>query len=117
VAKKAATPAARPAAAKSPAKASSAKPQDTKAPQRPEAVEVPVKHISPEEAVAHIQALLEVKHERVRQGPTWPDADPQSHGGNAGMHPPVSGDMASNGDVADSHTLPAPRNDLGKRKS
>ena len=80
-------------------------------------VEVPVKHITPEEAVAHIQALLEVKHERVRQGPSWPDADPQSHGGNAGMHPPVSGEMASNGDVADSHTLPAPRNDLGKRKS
>ena len=32
-------------------------------------------HVSQEEAVAHIQALLEAKQERVRQGPGWPGAE------------------------------------------
>jgi hypothetical protein len=41
--------------------------------------ETPVKHISPEEAVAHIQALLDAKHERDRQGPQWPGAAQQAH--------------------------------------
>ncbi|ODV16136.1 MAG: hypothetical protein ABT19_08710 [Rhodanobacter sp. SCN 68-63] len=49
----------------------------------------PVRHISPEEAVAHIQALLDAKHERDRQGPSWPGADQAAHpaGGAPPMHP------------------------------
>ena len=50
----------------------------------------PVKHISPEEAVAHIQALLEAKQERVRQGPNWPGADQQAHPTEE-SHPPQNG--------------------------
>ncbi|MET0936926.1 MAG: hypothetical protein ABWX83_13100 [Luteibacter sp.] len=34
-----------------------------------------MQHISQEEAVAHIQALLEAKRERDRQPPTWPTGD------------------------------------------
>jgi hypothetical protein len=45
-------------------------------------------HISPEEAVAHIQALLQAKQERVKQGPAWPGATSVPHGdnGNASNH-------------------------------
>ncbi|WP_235499640.1 hypothetical protein [Frateuria sp. Soil773] len=31
--------------------------------------------------MAHIQALLEAKQERVRQGPNWPGAEQQAHPG------------------------------------
>ena len=41
------------------------------------------KHLTPQEAAEHIQALLEAKQERVRQGPTWPGAD-EHPGGNNG---------------------------------
>jgi hypothetical protein len=34
-----------------------------------------VQHISQEEAVAHIQALLDAKRERDRQPPSWPTGD------------------------------------------
>jgi hypothetical protein len=50
--------------AKSPPKATPRKPAHSE-PEHPP-------HISQEEAVAHIQALLDAKRERVRQGPTWP---------------------------------------------
>jgi hypothetical protein len=72
-----------------------------------------VRHISPEEAVAHIQALLDAKHERVQQGPTWPGANP-SHPASSGpeLHPPVAG----SGGGGDAY-VPAPqRNEQSKRK-
>jgi hypothetical protein len=34
-----------------------------------------VAHISQEEAVAHIQALLDAKRERDRQPPSWPSTE------------------------------------------
>jgi hypothetical protein len=43
-------------------------------------------HISPEEAVAHIQALLQAKQERVKQGPTWPGATSAPHSDNGDLH-------------------------------
>ncbi|WP_170211487.1 hypothetical protein [Fulvimonas soli] len=48
-----------------------------------------MKHISPEEAVAHIQDLLQAKRERVRQGPNWPGAAQQARpdNGSAGHVP------------------------------
>jgi hypothetical protein len=54
-----------------------------------------ISHISPEEAVAHIQALLRAKQERVKQGPHWPGAKSEpnavnghvSHGDNQGSGP------------------------------
>jgi hypothetical protein len=82
-------------------------------------VDAPIKHISPEEAVAHIQALLEAKQDRVRQGPGWPDANPTQPMASGGeMHPPVSaevGGMPSEG--ADSRVLAAQRGDQSKRKA
>jgi len=36
-------------------------------------------HITQEEAVAQIQALLEAKRERVQRGPDWPGAESQAH--------------------------------------
>jgi hypothetical protein len=57
------------------------------APRANPAEAAPVRHISPEEAVAHIQALLDAKHERDRQGPSWPGADQSAHpAGGASMH-------------------------------
>jgi hypothetical protein len=50
-----------------------------------------VQHITPEEAVAHIQDLLQAKRERVRQGPSWPGAAQQAHpGGEPSGHVPSS---------------------------
>jgi len=43
-----------------------------------------VQHITQEEAVAHIQALLEAKKERDRQPPPWPAGD---RNGNPGAQP------------------------------
>ena len=78
---------------------------------RAEAQSAPA-HISPEEAVAHIQALLQAKQERVKQGPSWPGAnaspqpgngDNHNHAGNHGadaIHNHVSharGDQSKNG--------------------
>jgi hypothetical protein len=73
-----------------------------------------VKHISPEEAVAHIQALLDAKHERVQQGPTWPGANPsQPAPSGTELHPRVG----NVGGSEDAH-VPAPqRNEQAKRKS
>jgi hypothetical protein len=58
----------------------------------------PVQHISQEEAVAHIQALLDAKRERDRQPPTWPTGD-------AGHGIPSS---PSSGDNGQASTAPSP---------
>ena len=72
-----------------------------------------MRHISPEEAVAHIQALLDAKHDRDQRGPDWPGANPSHPPSNiADLHPPVSG--AGGGD--DGHVLSAQRNEQNKRK-
>jgi hypothetical protein len=77
-------------------------------------VEAPIQHISPEEAVAHIQALLDAKHERVQRGPSWPGANPTHAAGSNGqeLHPPVSGD----GGAGDGRAQTSQRNEQGKRK-
>jgi len=76
--------------------------------------EAPVHHISQEDAVAKIQALLEAKQERVRQGPSWPDANPQHPGSDgADLHPPVS---VEHGGEGDTRTLASQRGDQGRRK-
>ncbi|MDF3983133.1 hypothetical protein P3W24_12590 [Luteibacter sp. PPL201] len=52
----------------------------------------PVQHISQEEAVAHIQALLDAKRERDRQPPNWPGSEPN---GAPPSQPLQSGSAAS----------------------
>jgi hypothetical protein len=50
-------------------------------------------HISPDQAVAHIQALLQAKQERIKRGPAWPGAKPapkavngsSQHGGSQAL--------------------------------
>jgi hypothetical protein len=97
---------------KSPVKKAAAKRSASKtALQKPVAVDTEVKHISPEEAVAHIQALLDAKHERVQAGPTWPDAA-QPHASGSDLHPPVSGE----GGGGDGRVLSTQRGDQGKRR-
>ncbi|MEO6925476.1 MAG: hypothetical protein ABI129_02305 [Rhodanobacter sp.] len=72
-----------------------------------------VPHISPEEAVAHIQALLDAKHERDQRGPSWPGANPSNPAQNAvDLQPPVAG----SGGGGDGHTPAAQRNEQSKRK-
>jgi hypothetical protein len=45
-----------------------------------------VTHITQEEAVAQIQALLEAKRERVQRGPDWPGAgEPANPAGGADL--------------------------------
>jgi hypothetical protein len=78
-------------------------------------VEAPIRHISPEEAVAHIQALLEAKHERVRQGPSWPDANPAPYGANGGETYP-SAPAAGGGEGSDGRVLAPQRGEQSKRK-
>lgn len=56
--------------------------------------------VSPEIAVAHFQELLRAKQERVRQGPTYPAANPYT-----GRHDVAGGN--AHGDV-DSHGPPSP---------
>jgi hypothetical protein len=58
--------------------------------------------------------LLDAKHERVQQGPTWPGANPsQPASTGAELHPR----LGSAGDGEDAH-VPAPqRNEQAKRKS
>ncbi|WP_036141976.1 hypothetical protein [Luteibacter sp. 9135] len=58
----------------------------------------PVQHISQEEAVAHIQALLDAKRERDRQAPTWPTGD-AGHGTTS---------SPSSGDNGQASTAPSP---------
>jgi len=84
------------------------------APRKPAALnDAPIRHISPEEAVAHIQALLDAKHERDQRGPSWPGANPSHPAPNAAdLHPPVSG----SGGGGDGPVLAAQRNEQGKRK-
>ncbi|MHB1056748.1 MAG: hypothetical protein ACYC0F_02555 [Rhodanobacter sp.] len=62
--------------------------------------------------MARIQALLEAKQERVRQGPGWPDANPMQPGsGDADLHPPVSSGAGGDGRV-----LAPQRGEQSKRK-
>jgi len=77
-------------------------------------VEAPIQHISQEDAVAKIQALLEAKQERVRQGPSWPDANlAQPAPGSMELHPPIAG---SGGEGSDARVLAPERGEQGKRK-
>jgi hypothetical protein len=74
-----------------------------------------VEHISPAEAVAHIQELLQAKRERVRQGPGWPGAGTAHaprHGGDAHAHP----SSALSSEAAFSHTMAHQRGEQSKRK-
>ena len=74
--------------------------------------DAPVQHISPEEALAHIQALLDVKQDRARQTPGWPGA------GDAMATPAPNAAAAPVPDQAPASTTPAvdaPRSDVGKR--
>jgi hypothetical protein len=82
----------RPVAAKPAAKPSVGKPRAKKS-AAPAIPDTPIKHISPEEALAHIQALLEAKQERVRQGPSWPGAEAAQHPAPAAadVHAPPAG--------------------------
>ena len=78
-------------------------------------LEAPIHHISQEDAVAKIQALLEAKQERVQQGPSWPDANPSHPSSNgAEMHPPVSAE--GGGEGGDGRVLAAQRGEQAKRK-
>ncbi len=77
-------------------------------------VDAPVQHISQEDAVAKIQALLEAKHERVRQGPDWPDANPAQPASGSVLHPPPSTEVGAEG--ADGRVLAAQRGEQGRRK-
>ncbi|MBB5358457.1 hypothetical protein HDE76_001663 [Rhodanobacter sp. ANJX3] len=77
-----------------------------------------IHHISPAEAVEHIQALLEAKQERVRQGPTWPGAvttqpSPDTPDPHAPM-PAAGGGLSS--EAAFGHALAHERGDQSKRK-
>lgn len=63
--------------------------------------------------MAKIQALLEAKQERVRQGPSWPDANlAQPGSGSAELHLPV----APGGEAAGGRVLAPERGEQGKRK-
>ncbi|WP_266171825.1 hypothetical protein [Dyella subtropica] len=48
-----------------------------------------VHHVSQQEVVAHIQALLEAKQERVRRGAGWPGASRHALPGDD-LHAPVA---------------------------
>ncbi|HEX7815685.1 hypothetical protein [Dyella sp.] len=87
----------KPAAASKPAsKPTVARPTRPKV--RPQPVsDEPKPHISPEEAVAHIQALLDAKQERIKQGPNWPGAEQQAHPTEQ-SHPPQHGGEHANHD-------------------
>ncbi|WP_343854762.1 hypothetical protein [Rhodanobacter soli] len=65
--------------------------------------------------MAKIQALLEAKQERVRQGPSWPDANPAQLGsGSAELHLPVA--SAAGGEAADGRVLAPERGEQSKRE-
>ncbi|TAM06699.1 MAG: hypothetical protein EPN71_00805 [Rhodanobacter sp.] len=74
--------------------------------------DAPVRHISPEEAVVHIQALLDAKHERDQRGPGWPGANlPHCAPDATDLHPPASGSGGG-----DDRLPAAQRNEQSKRK-
>jgi hypothetical protein len=80
---------------------------------------MPIKHISPEEAVAHIQALLEAKQERVRQGPSWPGAEAAQQPTPDGADPHAVPSAATGGlssEAAYGHALAHERGEQSKRK-
>lgn len=76
-------------------------------------MEAPVAHISQEDAVAKIQALLQAKRTRVRKGPAWPDANATVPGPDTALHPSLSG---AEGDATDGRVLAPQRGDQSKRK-
>ena len=79
-------------------------------------VEAPIHHISQEDAVAKIQALLEAKQERVRQGPSWPDANPAQPGTHAAeLHPPMAAETGGEG--GDGRVLAPQRGEQSKRRA
>ncbi|MBE1159782.1 hypothetical protein [Dyella acidiphila] len=91
-------------------KAAGGKPATLQPQATPEAASPAPSHISPEEAVAHIQALLEAKQERVKKGPTWPGASTAPSADN-GQTPAANGNHS--GDIAHNHVAHA-RGDQSK---
>jgi hypothetical protein len=76
----------------------------------------PIKHITPEEAVAHIQALLVSKQERAAQTPPWPDAGDALSSAAGSASASIPGASAGSAPAADDGAPGnAPRDDLGKR--
>jgi hypothetical protein len=71
-------PAAAPVVAKPQPRPAAKKPRPAPAPDTGN--DTPVQHITQEEAVAHIQALLDAKRERDRQPPGWPSGDQHAAG-------------------------------------
>ncbi|MEP6899612.1 MAG: hypothetical protein ABI870_13875 [Rhodanobacter sp.] len=65
--------------------------------------------------MAHIQALLEAKHERVRQGPTWPGAETAVPHGGEDMHTTDASSGLSS-EAAYGHALAHQRGEQSKRK-
>jgi hypothetical protein len=76
--------------------------------------DAPIQHISPEEAVAHIQALLEAKQDRVRQGPSWPGAEAAPHGEDVRTLDSTAAGVSS--EAAYGHGLAHERGEQNKRK-
>lgn len=65
--------------------------------------------------MAHIQALLDAKQERVRQGPTWPGAEQQAHpDADTGLRAQVN-PSTSSVDAGNSHILAHERGEQNKR--
>ncbi|EIL98108.1 hypothetical protein UU5_04124 [Rhodanobacter sp. 115] len=56
-------------------------------------------HITQEEAVAQIQALLEAKRERVQNGPNWPGAEAQAHHPESDVHDELPSHANASGDA------------------
>jgi hypothetical protein len=56
-------------------------------------------HITQEEAVAQIQALLEAKRERVQRGPDWPGAEAQAHHPESDAHDDLPSHANASGDA------------------
>jgi hypothetical protein len=81
------------------------------APAKPAISDTPIRHISPEEAVAHIQALLDAKQDRARQEPTYPGAGSAGLPAKTETAPLPSAAEGAGGNI---QTNP-PRDDLGKR--
>ncbi|MBB6242177.1 hypothetical protein HDE79_001628 [Rhodanobacter sp. MP1X3] len=120
VAKVAATkkPAAKPAAPKPAVKKVASSPKTKATPLKlPTLPEPEIHHISPAEAVEHIQALLEAKLERVRQGPSWPGAVAVQPATNTpDPHAPTPGAGGLSSEAAFGHALAHERGDQSKRK-
>jgi hypothetical protein len=104
------------AASKKPA-AKKARPKPAKPVAEVDSASSAESHISPEEAVAHIQALLHAKQERIKQGPTWPGATTSApHNDNELASGHNDNHSHNDNHVADTHyRVPLPRGDQGKK--